>query len=264
MKARNYAEQPAPTMIREHFTKSLKEVHGGLRAWVLERPAWLQPPLMGALLVYGFVLWRGGLIVLPVAALTFVFGSPRDRAFFGPLLLAVLVYAPAAGFVGGLIYAFAKPISNRLGGFGKYLKFILGAWAYSVVLIFFIMPVLRPTDRMSLSDPAGWVLSMVVAVVFGLALGAQSVDEAPRTPVRRLSKHAIVLMWAGVVVCQVGWVGVHWAGQWPALVGFVFAFGSLFIGLLVTGSWFSASSDRSEQPNQQPGPPRPKPLLPPE
>src|ERR1051326_2243746 len=127
MKARNYTEQPAPTMIREHFSKSLKEVHGGLRAWVLERPAWLQPPLMGALLVYGFVLWRGGLIVLPVAALTFVFGSPRDRAFFGPLLLAVLVYAPAAGFVGGLIYAFAKPISNRLRGVRGELKIIFGA-----------------------------------------------------------------------------------------------------------------------------------------
>jgi hypothetical protein len=156
------------------------------------------------------------------------------------------------------MYGLTRPMLDRFGGFSRYLKFILGAWAYCVVLVFFIIPVLRPADRIPLSDPAGWAISVVMGIVFGLALGAQSVDETSRTPRRRLSKRAIVMMWCVVAMCQVGWVGLRWAGQWPAAVGFGVVFGSLFIGLLITVSWFSASNGSSgRQSAPQLKPPQP-------
>jgi hypothetical protein len=243
-------------VMRHHFSKSLKEVHGGLQSWVLERPAWLQPPLRGALLIYGFVLWRGGLIVVPIALLVFLFGPSADRAVIGPALLAILVYAPAAGFLGGLAYASTKSILDRLGAFGRYLKFILGTWVYCVVLVFFIAPVFKPEDRTPLSDPFGWVISAAMAVVFGLALSVQSDDVKSETRRSRLTGRTISLIWIGVAVCQLGWLGIRWAGEWPALVGFAVAFGSLFIASLVTLDWFSQPNNSAELPaNHQPKPP---------
>ena len=123
--------------MRRHLSRSLKEVRGGLRGWVSQRPAWLQPPLLGAIFVYAFVFWRGGLILLPVGIIAFIFGSSTDRAFLGPLLLASLVYAPAAGFLGGLLYSLARPVLRPMGALGRYLQYILTAWAYFAVLAFF-------------------------------------------------------------------------------------------------------------------------------
>jgi len=158
-----------------HFSKSLKDVRGDIRAWVAQRPAWLQPPLLGALFVYAFVFWRGGLILLPFAILAFIFGSSADRAFLRPLLLACLVYAPGAGFLGGLLYWLVSPLLKRAGAFGRYLQYILTAWAYFAVLAFFLLPVLRPADK--LSAGANWVLSGILGLVFGYVLAAMDEDD---------------------------------------------------------------------------------------
>jgi hypothetical protein len=164
-------------MTRRHLSKSLKEVHGGLRDWVSQRPEWLQPPLFGALFIYAFVLWRGGIIILPLAFLGWVFGPASDRAFLGSLLLAALVYAPAAGFLGGLLFAGVRPLLKRLGAFGRYLEFIFGAWVYCVVLVFVIVPILKPADKVALASPAGWVISGIMAIVYGLAIGVTANDD---------------------------------------------------------------------------------------
>jgi len=161
--------------MRRHLSKSLKDVHGGLRDWVSQRPAWLQPPLRGAIFVYAFVFWRGGLIVLPVAIIAFIFGSSTDRAFLGPLLLASLVYAPAAGFLGGLLYSLARPVLRPMGAFGRYLQYMLTAWAYFAVLAFFILPLLRPAEK--LTAGANWALSGFLGLLFGYFLAAMDEDD---------------------------------------------------------------------------------------
>ncbi len=159
----------------KHFSKSLKDVRGGLRGWVSQRPAWLQPPLLGALFVYAFVFWRGGLIVLPVAIIAFIFGSSANRAFLEPIILTTLVYAPGAGFLGGLLYSLARPILRPMGAFGRYLQYILTAWAYFAVLGFFIVPLFRPAGKL----PAGanWALSGFLGVIFGYFLATMDEDD---------------------------------------------------------------------------------------
>ena len=140
----------------------------GLRAWVEERPQWLHAPLMGVFLIYGFVLLRGGFVVLPIVLLVYVFGSSPTRATLGPILLAVLVYAPAAGFLGGLLVNVLRPILRRLGSVGRYLQFIVGTWTYCVVLVFAIMPAVDAKNTYRWSEPGGWIISGLMGVFFGL------------------------------------------------------------------------------------------------
>jgi hypothetical protein len=159
----------------KHLSKSLKDVHGDLRAWVSQRPGWLQPPLLGALFVYGFVVWRGGLVLLPIAFVAFVFGSSAERTLLGRVLLTALVYAPTGGFLAGLLYSLVKPALRRLGAFGRYVQYILAAWAYFAVLGFFVVPVLRPGDTLSAGET--WALSGVLGGVFGYVFATMDEDD---------------------------------------------------------------------------------------
>ena len=167
-------------MIKKHLSKSLAEVHGGVRRAVEKCPQWLQPPLAGVALITSLMLWRGGIFVLPFAILGYVFGSPETRATLGPILLVALVYVPAAGFVGGMLVAIFRPILRALGVVGKYVQFILGTWVYCVALVFVIMPKLEPGDQ-PLPNSARWLISGIMGVVFGLAaaIGWYSKDQAP-------------------------------------------------------------------------------------
>src|SRR5439155_25996465 len=131
-------------------------------------PQWLQPPLLGVVLITSLMLWRGGIIVLPLAILGYVFGSAETRATLGPLLLIALAYVPAAGFAGGVLVALFRPLLRALGRAGKYLQFILGTWVYCVVLVFVIMPKLKPGDP-PLPNSAAWLISTIMGIIFGLA-----------------------------------------------------------------------------------------------
>ena len=155
-------------MVRKHLSKSLVEVHGGIRGAIERCPNWLRPPLLGAGLIVAFVVWRGGLIVIPVVLVGYVFGSSATRATLGPILMAVLVYAPAAGFIGGSLVSLFRPLLRHLGMFGKYAQFVLGAWAYCVVLVFKIMPTFEPHDSDPLPASANWVISGIMGVLFGV------------------------------------------------------------------------------------------------
>jgi len=167
-------------LVRTHLSKSLKEVHGGLRGWVSRRPEWLQPPLYGALLVYGLILWRGGIVALPIGVITYAFGSAETRGVVGPILLAGLVYAPGAGFLGGLGVAILRPLLRRLGALGKYVETIFGVWVYCAVLVFVIVPILKPADKVPITSPVGWILSGIMGIVFVLALMTTDRDNARR------------------------------------------------------------------------------------
>jgi hypothetical protein len=164
-----------------HIARWLNTSPQSLRAWVEERPRWLHAPLMGVFLVYGFVLLRGGLVVLPIVLLVYFFGSSSTRATLGPTLLAVLIYVPAAGFLGGLLVSALRPILRHFGVVGRYLQFIVGTWGYCVVLVFAIMPALDPQDRFQWSEPSGWIISGLMGVFFGLG-GAHTWYEKANSP----------------------------------------------------------------------------------
>ena len=156
-----------------HWQRSLGDILAILSRWVQSRPAWLRPALYGALLIYGFVIWRGGLIILPIAIPILFF---LDRALLGRLLLAIFILAPAGGFAGGLVWGTLSPLLARLGKAGRVLKFVVGTWVYAAVLVFVIIPTIEPGKHMS---PAlawgfigGWGLFM------GIAMGLQADKDA--------------------------------------------------------------------------------------
>ena len=151
------------TTLRSQLGRSFGDTLIWMVGFVEERPAFLRPAFYGAFFIWALILFRGGLIVLPIA-LPIVFFT--DRQLFWPLLLTFLVLAPAGGFLGGFLYSTISPIANRLGLVGRIMKYTVAAWAYLIVLVFVIMPLLD-RERPSLNDQADWIF----IGGFGLALG---------------------------------------------------------------------------------------------
>src|SRR5438094_298426 len=99
------------TNLRSQLGRSFGDTLIWMFGFVEGRPAFLRPAFYGAFFIWTLILFRGGLIVLPIALPILFF---TDRQLFGPLLLTFLVLAPAGGFLGGLLYSAVSPIANRL------------------------------------------------------------------------------------------------------------------------------------------------------
>jgi len=152
---------------RSHFSRSFGETVTWMFGWVENRSAWLRPALYGPLFIWALILFRGGLVVLPIALPVLFF---QDREFFWRLVLTLSVLAPAGGFAGGLLFGLVSPIASRLGAVGTVLKFTVAAWAYLIVLAFVIIPVIEPHKRFTLRDPWDWAFIGGFGFALGIAL----------------------------------------------------------------------------------------------
>jgi|SRR6266853_128678 len=166
---------PILRSIRSHFNRSLGETLLWMFGWVENRPAALRPAFYGALFIWALILFRGGLVVLPIALPLLFF---HDRHLFWQLMLTFSLLAPAGGFVGGLLYGLASPLVNRFGIVGTVLKFTLAAWAYLIVLVFVIIPVIEPHDRFTFRDAGDWVFIGGFGVVLGIAMAVGARKDA--------------------------------------------------------------------------------------
>ena len=194
-------------MLIGHLSSSLWDLVERLLRWVDRLPRWLRPAFLGAGLVYAFMIWRGALIVLPVWFVYLLFKNPT--LLLHQVLPVFLVYAPGAGFLGGLLYGLSEPVLGWLGRFGKIVQFILGTWVYCVVLVFFIMPVIDAKDMASTSTTENWLISAGMGVVFGLAIGisATSTDLVPNPVTSRRIVIGVVITGAILITAMkvAGW-----------------------------------------------------------
>ena len=161
--------------VRSHFSRTFGDTLMWMFGWVEDRPAVLRPALYGAFFIWALILFRGGLIVLPIA-LPFLFFYDRD--LFWRFVLIFFLLAPAGGFAGGLLYGLTSPAVRRLGVAGAVLKFTLAAWGYLIVLVFVIMPFMEPNNRYSISDTSHWVFIGGFGLVLGIAFALGSRKDA--------------------------------------------------------------------------------------
>jgi hypothetical protein len=158
---------------RHHFQRSLTDVLAALFQWVQGRPSWLRPALYGSLLMYGLVIWRGGLILVPIGTVVLFI---HDRALMWRLLLTILVLAPAGGFAGGLVWGALTPLLNPLGKVGKVFKYVVGTWIYAALLVFLIIPTVKPTENIPPAVAWGFVAGW--GLLIGICMGLQSEKDA--------------------------------------------------------------------------------------
>lgn len=128
--------------------------------WLLRRPAWLRPAILGAVLVGGMQAVRE----LPIAAAGDVRGALQA--------LAVVVLSAVAGAyvgaVGGLTFSAVRaPLRRRLGRAGDVLTGVLCALAY---LLAIVLPLAALGVAGVWRSPSLWVLFAVFGVIFGLFL----------------------------------------------------------------------------------------------
>ena len=197
-------------MIREHLSSSLGDVFTRFVGWVERRPSWLRPAFYGAGLVYMFMLWRGGLIVLPIAAVWLLFTHPATLFQALPLFL---VYVPGAGFLGGLLYGATNPVLGRLGRPGKIVQFILGTWVYCVLLVFFISPFIDridPKPSYTASVTENWVISGAMGVLFGSVIGFSATARDTRPNPANDRKFVLWVVGIGIVLI----IAMKIAGWW--------------------------------------------------
>jgi hypothetical protein len=155
---------PILIKLRSQVGRSFADTLMWLFEFVENRPAYIRPALYGAFFVWALILFRAGVIPLPIALIAIFF---TNRDLFWPFVLTFLVLAPAGGFIGGILYSAISPVANRLGIVGRVLKFTVAASAYLTVLVFVIMPLLQTENKGSLSDQGDWIF----IGGFGLLLG---------------------------------------------------------------------------------------------
>jgi hypothetical protein len=160
-------------MLREHFSSSLDQVLAKSLRWVEGRPVWIRPAFYGVALLFGFMIWRGGLVIMPVLIVYFL---AKDPSFLVHRLLpALFFFVPAAGFLGGLLYGTSEPLLRPLGRVGKVIRLVLGVFVYAVLLTFVIVPLMDPKQTASWSSSEDWIIAGGIGLLAGLVLGIQAV-----------------------------------------------------------------------------------------
>src|SRR5205823_13503609 len=89
------ASMPLLANIRTHFSRSFTDTVMWMFTWVEDQPAFLRPAYYGALFIWAFILFRGGLLVLPILLPVLFF---TDRRMLWGFLLVFCLLAPAGGF----------------------------------------------------------------------------------------------------------------------------------------------------------------------
>ncbi len=143
----------------------------GSAQWVSQLPSWARPPFFGALLIYAFEIWRGGLIAIPLLAIVGWFVDPKWTV---RMLLTLVVVAPAGGFLGGVLYSVVHPVTSRLKLAGKMIEHCFAAWGYLTVLWFVILPLIDPKHAGHISDSGDWIAIGGLGALLGIILGLQA------------------------------------------------------------------------------------------
>ena len=158
-----------------------------------------------------------------------------------PLIFALVFIL--GGALGGALIAALFPLSRFL--FGAFLLGAIGVLpAFGTVQII---------DHSRDSSRGAIVLALVLTALIGGVSGTvawfrgRGRSETPHWifAVRYPTSRGVLDMWAATAACAVvGWVvGIHWAGQWPAMVGFAICFLPLGLALAVTVQWFHQLAD---------------------
>lgn len=129
-------------------------------AWLLRRPAWVRPVILGAALVGTVVMLR----VLPLAT--------REGGGGVLRMVAIVLLGTAAGAyvgaVGGLAFTFTRPPLRRwLGRAGDVITGVVCALAYMLAIA---IPMEFIGGSAMWRDPASWLLFAGLGLLFGLFL----------------------------------------------------------------------------------------------
>ncbi len=162
---------PLVSAVRAHFERSFGDTLMWMFGFVENRPKFLRPAFYGAFFIWALILFRGALIVLPIALPILFF---TDRQLFWQLILVFLVLAPAGGFTGGLLYSLVSPIANPLGVVGAVVKFTFAAWGYLIVLVYAIMPVIDRKENVSFTNSGDWIFIGGFGLLMGIVLAVAS------------------------------------------------------------------------------------------
>lgn len=141
----------------------------GLDGWLERQPAWLRPPIYGALIVVFLMGARGAAFTLPllVVAVLFISKHPaRDLALGAALVGAAIV----GGGLAGLAYSVAGRWVRPIPTIGPYAAGVLTVAPYMAVITLIV----RVSDARPLVSPiqtAEVIAFGIMSVLFGVALG---------------------------------------------------------------------------------------------
>lgn len=121
-------------------------------------PRWARPAAYGAAAI--------GIMTL-IRSVFFVLANGVSLAVLGMVAMGIGAGA-YLGAVGGLTYYAVRDPLRRFGKAAPYLTGIVVMVAY---LLAFGLPELYFSEDPMLADPVGWVITLVMSVLFGLAIG---------------------------------------------------------------------------------------------
>ncbi|HEV8380310.1 MAG TPA: hypothetical protein VGQ29_01915 [Gemmatimonadales bacterium] len=111
---------------------------------------------------------RGAWFLLPVLLIIMAVTNPLEawRAF-----LAILVYAPLGGVLGGLVYATIRSVTRSLGRLGTFIQCLGASCGYAFILSFLVLPTFKGKPMPSFSDQSEWITVAVIGMIGGIAIG---------------------------------------------------------------------------------------------
>jgi len=134
--------------------------------------------------------------------------------------LRILAADLAAGATGGLLVALTFPLTRWLGG-----AFAVGALGVFPVFLIIVL---------SDANPGPWRDRLVFATIGALIVGAVVGSGFWLDENRRRYRLAHVWLFAAVCSAVAWFLGLHWAGQWPALVAMVLFLVPIGFALMIT------------------------------
>lgn len=122
--------------MRLRVSRSIITAGDGLQRWINGLPAWLRPPVYGALFIVLLMGLRGLLVVLPIVAVVFfVTGTPLGEFL---RILSLLALAVGGGFLAGMSYSLLGRWLRSIPAVGPYLVGIVTVLPYMVVVLVII------------------------------------------------------------------------------------------------------------------------------
>jgi hypothetical protein len=154
----------------------------GLQRWIDGLPAWLRPPVYGALFIVLLMGLRGLLIVLPIVLVVFFLtGTPLTELV---RILSLLALAVGGGFLAGLIYSLLGRWLRLIPVVGPYIAGIVTVLPYMAVVLVIIhigdpRPLQWPPEDVDLFTFA------LISLLFGPFIGHLMFRPTPESPPSR-------------------------------------------------------------------------------